>query len=61
MSYWVPFIDNLYAFHDASWRSRFGGSIYQTDGSHGCINLPSAKAEELYDLAKVGDVVVVHY
>lgn len=61
VSYWVPFIDNLYAFHDASWRSRFGGSIYQTDGSHGCINLPSAKAEELYDLAKVGDVVVVHY
>lgn len=61
VAYWVPFIDNLYAFHDASWRSRFGGDIYQTNGSHGCINLPAAKAEELYSLAKVGDVVVVHY
>ncbi|MGI6755597.1 MAG: L,D-transpeptidase family protein [Atopobiaceae bacterium] len=60
VTYWMPFIQNLYAFHDATWRSNFGGTIYQGAGSHGCINLPYDKAEELYNLCKVGDVVVVH-
>ena len=27
-------------FHDATWRNRFGGTIYKTNGSHGCINTP---------------------
>lgn len=61
VKYWMPFINNSYAFHDASWRSTFGGTIYVNNGSHGCVNLPSDKAAELYDLCKVGDVVVVHY
>ena len=61
VTYWMPFIGNSYAFHDASWRSNFGGTIYQYGGSHGCVNLPSSKAAELYNLCKVGDVVVVHY
>jgi lipoprotein-anchoring transpeptidase ErfK/SrfK len=60
VDYWIPFIDNLIAFHDASWRPKFGGQEYRWDGSHGCINLPPAKAEELYDLTQVGDVVWVH-
>lgn len=60
VSYWMPFIGNLVAFHDASWRSRFGGTIYQGNGSHGCVNLPSDKAAELFNLCKIGDVVVVH-
>lgn len=60
VDYWMPFIDNAWAFHDASWRSSFGGTIYQSNGSHGCINLPVDKAKELYGLCKVGDVVVVH-
>ena len=29
-------------------------------GSHGCVNLPSDKAAELYDLMQLADVVVVH-
>ena len=60
VNYWMPFITNLVAFHDASWRSSFGGTIYQGNGSHGCINLPAAAAKQLYDITKVGDVVVVH-
>jgi lipoprotein-anchoring transpeptidase ErfK/SrfK len=58
--YWMPFIDNMVGFHDAYWRSSFGGTIYQGNGSHGCINLPSEKASELCELIQVGDVVVVH-
>lgn len=61
VTYWMPFINNSFAFHDASWRSNFGGSIYVSNGSHGCVNLPSDKAAELWNLCKVGDVVIVHY
>ena len=60
VSYWMPFVGDSVAFHDASWRSSFGGSIYKESGSHGCINLPSDKAAALYGLVKVGTVVVSH-
>ncbi|MGN0055023.1 MAG: L,D-transpeptidase [Atopobiaceae bacterium] len=60
VDYWMPFIGNAYAFHDASWRSSFGGKIYQTNGSHGCVNLPHQKAEDLYGIVQVGDQVYIH-
>lgn len=60
VSYWMPFVDNMVAFHDAPWRGTFGGTIYRGNGSHGCINMPSANAQALYGLVQVGDVVVVH-
>ncbi len=61
VSYWIPFIGNSIALHDANWRSSFGGSIYQTNGSHGCVNLPPAAAAALYGMVSVGDVVSCHY
>ena len=39
VSYWMPFFDGQ-GLHDATWRSSFGGNIYLTNGSHGCVNLP---------------------
>lgn len=60
VNFWIPFIDNLIAFHDADWRGSFGGDIYTYNGSHGCVNLPYDKAQALYDLADVGTTVVVH-
>ena len=47
-------------FHDASWRSSFGGQIYKTNGSHGCINMPKAKILELFDMVEVGCPVVIY-
>ena len=61
VTYWIPFVGNLVALHDADWRYYFGGTIYQGNGSHGCVNLPVGKAAELYELTRVGDCVVVHY
>lgn len=61
VSYWMPFVSNLIALHDAGWRGSFGGTVYKGNGSHGCVNLPLDKAAELYELVEVGDVVVVHY
>lgn len=60
VKYWMPFIGNSHALHDADWRSSFGGDIYQSFGSHGCVNLPPDKAAELYGMIGVGTVVVVH-
>ena len=46
--------------HDANWRSSFGGTIYQCNGSHGCVNMPPAKAQELYSMLSVGTPVIMY-
>ena len=62
VDYWTRFND-AYAqgLHDASWRSNdtFGGETYITNGSHGCVNLPSEFTAELYDFVVVGTPIVV--
>lgn len=47
-------------FHDASWRSSFGGEIYKSNGSHGCINTPKDAMFKLYDLVEEGTPVVIY-
>lgn len=59
VNYWMPFNGNI-GLHDADWRNSFGGSIYQTNGSHGCINLPPANAKTIFDLVYPGMPVIVH-
>lgn len=60
VNYWMPFNGGI-GLHDANWRNRFGGDIYQTKGSHGCINLPPDKAKALYGLVYSGIPVICHY
>ena len=60
-SYWMGFYLNSVGIHDAPWRSYFGGDIYTWYGSHGCVNVPYEKAEELWNLTDFGDKVYVHY
>lgn len=48
VEYWMRFYKG-YGFHDASWRSEFGGKIYKTSGSHGCVNLPESAAKIIYE------------
>ncbi|MCD7801670.1 MAG: L,D-transpeptidase/peptidoglycan binding protein [Clostridiales bacterium] len=48
VSYWMPFSGNV-GLHDASWRTSFGGTIYKTSGSHGCVNLPIETAKTIYE------------
>lgn len=59
VKYWMPFNRNI-GFHDASWRSSFGGRIYMTSGSHGCINMPPSKAKTMFENIKRGVAVVVY-
>jgi hypothetical protein len=59
VNFWMPF-NGGEGLHDASWRSSFGGTIYQYGGSHGCVNLPYDAAAAIYNTAFVGMTVVVH-
>ncbi|MDO5550164.1 MAG: L,D-transpeptidase family protein [Lachnospiraceae bacterium] len=59
VDYWMPFNGGI-GLHDASWRGEFGGNIYKTNGSHGCINLPVKKAAELYPLLEKGMPIICH-
>ena len=58
VDYWIRFIPH-YGLHDASWRDSFGGNLYEYDGSHGCVNLPTSAAATLYDLVDYGTPVIV--
>ena len=59
VDYWMPFYQGC-GLHDATWRKTFGGEIYKTNGSHGCVNLPYDKAKELFDIVTIGTIVIVH-
>lgn len=60
VNYWMPFNGNV-GMHDATWRSTFGGDIYLTSGSHGCINLPLDMAAAIYGYVSKGFPVVCYY
>lgn len=60
VKYWMPVKGNI-GIHDASWRSKFGGQIYKTNGSHGCINTPTSIMSQLYDMAEIGTPVIMFY
>lgn len=59
VKYWMPFYADC-GFHDAWWRTAFGEEIYKGDGSHGCVNLPSEAAEELFSYCDTKMPVVIY-
>jgi hypothetical protein len=56
----MPFNGNI-GMHDSTWRSSYGKSIYKTNGSHGCINLPPSVAEVIFDNIEQGMPVLCYY
>ncbi|MDO4519819.1 MAG: peptidoglycan binding domain-containing protein [Eubacteriales bacterium] len=60
VTYWMPFNGGV-GFHDATWRDEFGGSIYLYSGSHGCINLPTWAAAQLYELIDYNVPIICFY
>lgn len=60
VSYWMPFNGGI-GLHDASWRGSFGGRIYKTNGSHGCINLPPQVAKTIFENISSGDPVLCYH
>ncbi|MFR1502341.1 MAG: L,D-transpeptidase, partial [Ruminococcus sp.] len=58
VNYWMNFTEIGIGFHDLA-RVAYGGDIYKTNGSHGCINLPLDVAAEMFDTIEVGYPVIV--
>lgn len=57
--YWMPIYGGI-GIHDADeWRSEYGGDIYLTSGSHGCINVPFEVARIIYENTYAGMTVIV--
>lgn len=61
VAYWMRITWSGIGFHDASWQPAFGGNLYTTIGSHGCINMPVDKAAALYSMISIGTPVIMHY
>ncbi|MDO5349907.1 MAG: L,D-transpeptidase family protein, partial [Lachnospiraceae bacterium] len=59
VKFWMPFNRGI-GFHDASWRNTFGGSIYKTNGSHGCVNMPYSAAKTLFENVYAGMPVICY-
>ncbi len=62
VEYWIGFDPTGVhkGFHDASWRSEFGGEIYKTDPSHGCVNMPTNMVARLWGLVHIGTPVTIY-
>ncbi|MDE7389651.1 MAG: L,D-transpeptidase/peptidoglycan binding protein [Lachnospiraceae bacterium] len=60
VDYWMVFADDV-GFHDATWQAAFGGDLYYTNGSHGCVNMSLNDAARLYDYIYDGLPVFVYY
>lgn len=60
VTFWMPFNGGI-GIHDASWRSEFGGNIYKTSGSHGCVNSPYTLAKTIYENIDAGTPVICFY
>ncbi|HHU73710.1 MAG TPA: L,D-transpeptidase family protein [Clostridiales bacterium] len=59
VTYWMPFYGNI-GLHDASWRSSFGGQIYKTRGSHGCVNAPKYLAKIIFEYIEEGTPIICY-
>lgn len=57
---WMRLTNSGVGLHDAYWKHKFGGNIYEYSGSHGCINLPPAFAKQLFSEVKNGYPVVIY-
>jgi len=59
VDFWMPF-DETIGIHDSSWRDEYGGDIYLTDGSHGCVNTPWEPMSLIFNNIWIGVPVIVY-
>lgn len=58
-TYWLPFNGQI-GIHDNYERLLFGGRIYETAGSHGCVNTPYENVEKIFNTIEPGCLVVLY-
>lgn len=57
---YAVFFDNEKAIHDTSLRTEFGGDIYITDGTRGCINVPFDTAKIIYEQTDINFPIIIY-
>lgn len=60
VSFWMPFNGGI-GIHDATWRGSFGGTIYKTNGSHGCVNAPYSMAQAIFNSIDKSMPIICYY
>lgn len=61
VDYWMLFdYRSQSGLHDATWLSDFGGNVYESSGSHGCVNMPYSKAKSLFNSVSLGTLVIIY-
>lgn len=58
VDYWFSINWSDVGIHNSTWRTEFGGDIYQWLGSYGCINVPDHLARTIYDYIPIGTPVI---
>ena len=59
VSYWMPIDYTGVGLHDSPWQPKYGGTWYQSHGSHGCVNTPPSYMAKLFELIPTGTPVIV--
>ncbi|MEA4848008.1 MAG: peptidoglycan binding domain-containing protein [Clostridiaceae bacterium] len=59
ITYWMPFNGNI-GLHDADWRYSFGGNIYKSNGTHGCVNVSRYLAKKIFENIEEGTPVICY-
>jgi lipoprotein-anchoring transpeptidase ErfK/SrfK len=59
VDYWMPIDWTGVGIHDSNWQPAYGGELWKTVGSHGCVNTPPGVMAELFDMVEVGTPVIV--
>ncbi|MDO5717499.1 MAG: L,D-transpeptidase family protein [Tissierellia bacterium] len=60
VDFWMPITWTGVGIHNSRWRSEFGGSIYNGNGSYGCINLPFDPTKIIFDNIEINTPVVIY-
>ena len=60
VNFWMQVYKGI-GIHDSAWRDEYGGAIYMTEGSHGCVNTPYSAMKELYNETELDTPVVMFY
>ncbi|MGX7030540.1 L,D-transpeptidase family protein [Vagococcus zengguangii] len=59
VDYWMPIDWTGVGIHDSDWQPEYGGDLWKTRGSHGCVNTPPNIMKQLFEKVEVGTPVLV--
>ncbi|GCF95809.1 hypothetical protein NRIC_37000 [Enterococcus florum] len=59
VQYWMPIDWTGVGLHDSDWQPAYGGDLWLSRGSHGCVNTPPSVMAQMFPLVEVGTPVLV--